>query len=100
MTTIIIPSRFADIFEDCKDSLNRFAPEANKILVRDGDAITPPEGWTTIQGPTGGFVYSRNVNMGIKACTGNVLLMNDDCLFTSGATVEKLERILENYPDI
>jgi GT2 family glycosyltransferase len=100
MTTIIVPSRFPDIFEPCHDSIGRCCPSQEKILVRDGHDIADPSGWTTIQAPDGPFVYSRNVNLGIKQASGDVLLTNDDVRFVTPGTVERLEAVMECNPDI
>jgi GT2 family glycosyltransferase len=97
--TIIVLSKFNDIFQDCLTSINKFAPEEKKILVRDGEDIAPPAGWTVIQG-IDPFVYSRNSNLGINACTDDVLLCNDDVTFVSPDTVAVLEEILARNPDI
>ena len=99
-TTIIVPSRFPDIFESCRASAAQFAPTQEKILVRDGHDIIDPSGWTTIQAPDGPFIYSRNVNLGINQTKDSVLLMNDDCQFVSTGTVEALEKILDTHADI
>lgn len=98
--TIVIPSKYPDIFEDCRASLEQFAPKAPKILVRDGQGIAEPAGWTTIQGPEGPFVYARNVNLGIQACSGDVLLMNDDCRMVQEGTLEALQGAFALRPDL
>lgn len=98
--TIVVPSRYPDIFEGCAFSLSLYAPSAPKILVRDGDAIGDPEGWTTIQGPPGAFCYARNVNLGIQACSGDVLLMNDDCQMVQRGTLEALQGVFALRPDL
>jgi Glycosyltransferase like family 2 len=98
--TIIVPSRYPDIFESCRDSIDRFAPLENKILVRDGHDIMPPENWKTIQGPEGKFVYSRNINLGLKEATGDVLLCNDDVVFTHRGTIETMQNILDKHPEV
>ncbi len=98
-TTIIVPSKYPEIFESCRASLNQFALDTDKILVRDGHDIIDPFGWTTIQ-TEGPFVYSRNVNLGIKQTSGNVLLTNDDVQFVSPDTVEAMEKILATHADI
>jgi hypothetical protein len=100
VTTIIVPSRYPDIFEQCRASLDQFAHIQEKILVRDGHDIFDPPGWTTIQGPDAPFIYSRNINLALNQTQGDVLLMNDDCCFLRGGTVEALEKILETCPDI
>lgn len=100
MTSIIVPSRFPDIFEQCRVSLDTHAKDTQKILVRDGHDIIDPSGWQTIQAPDGPFVYSRNVNLGINQTSGNVLLTNDDCQFVSPDTVSSLEWVLRYNPHI
>lgn len=100
MTTIIVPSKYPDIFESCRVSVDQFAPTTPKILIRDGHDIIDPSGWTTIQAPDGPFIYSRNCNLGINQTSGNILLMNDDCTFLGDNTVQAMENILDTYPDI
>ena len=97
--TIIIPSKHADIFNGCEQSLKTFAPQAPKILIKDGNEIVDPPGWTVISG-IAPFIFSRNVNLGIKACTGDVLLMNDDVQFRHPNTVEKLQEVMESHPEV
>jgi hypothetical protein len=98
--TIIVPSRYPDIFSKCRESIDKYAPEENKILVRDGHDIEPPVDWTTIQGPEGKFVYSRNVNLGIAQSTGDVLLCNDDVLFKHPGTLETMQNVMNKHPEI
>ena len=100
LATVVVPSRYPDIFEGCRSRLAQFAPRAPKILVRDGDAIVDPEGWTVIQGPPDPFCFARNANLGIQACSGDVLLMNDDCQFTQEGTLEALQGVFALRPDI
>lgn len=97
--TIIVPSRYPDIFEKCRESIDKFAPKENKILVRDGHDISDPAGWQTIQAREK-FVYSRNVNLGIAESTGDVLLCNDDVLFTQRGTLEAMQNVMDKNPDI
>lgn len=98
--TIIVPSKFPDIFKDCRASIDKYAPRENKILVRDGHGIDAPAGWTTIQGPESKFVYSRNINLGIQQSTGDVLLTNDDVRFLHPNTLEILQNVLDKNPDV
>ena len=99
--TIIVPSRFPDIFGPCKESLDKFAPLENKILVRDGHDIPDAIGlnWKTIQAPEG-FIYSRNINLGIKEANGDVFLCNDDVVFTHKHTLEILQNISNQHPEV
>ncbi len=98
--TIIIPSRYPDIFSKCRESIDKFAPKEKKILVRDGHDIEAPSGWTTIQGPESKFVYSRNINLGIAKSTGDVLLCNDDVLLKHSGTLEIMQNVMEKHPDV
>jgi hypothetical protein len=100
LATIVVPSKYPDIFEGCRASLAQFAPSAPKILVRDGESIGNPEGWKVIQGPDEPFVYARNVNLGIQACSGDVLLMNDDVRLFRSQTLETLQAVLATHPSI
>lgn len=98
--TIVVPSKFPDIFADCRDSLDKYAPKENKILVRDGNDIESPANWRTIQGPQGQFVYARNINLGIAQSTGDVLLTNDDVRFTQTRTLEIMQNVLARHPEV
>ena len=100
LATIVVPSRYPDIFEGCRSNLAQYAPSAPKLLVRDGDSLGDPEGWKVIQGPPGAFCYARNVNLGIQACSGDVLLMNDDCRFTQAGTLHTLGSLLITHPGV
>src|ERR1019366_7647137 len=100
LATIVVPSKYPDIFAGCQSSLWLYAPSAPKLLVRDGDAIGDPKGWQVIQGPPGAFCYARNVNLGIQACSGDVLVMNDDAQFTQAGTLEALQGVFALRPDI
>jgi GT2 family glycosyltransferase len=62
--------------------------------------IADPEGWKVIQGPPGDFCYAHNVNLGIQACSGDVLLCNDDVKFTQSGTLEALTGIFALRSDI
>jgi hypothetical protein len=100
LATVVVLSKFPEIFEQCRASVDKFAPRAQKILVRDGHAITSPLGWKTIQAPEGKFVYARNANLGIAASTGDVFLMNDDVSFTHFRTLETLQAIMAKHPEV
>jgi hypothetical protein len=98
-TSIIVPSRYPDIFNECRRRIDFFAAPQEKILVRDGLDITDPRGWTTIQAPMP-FVYSRNINLGINQTSGDVLLTNDDVRFVNKETVERLDYVMGCNPEI
>ena len=99
LATIVIPSKYPDIFSGCYESLEHYASQAPKILVRDGDAIGFPKGYLGIQGVSP-FVFARNVNLGIQACSGDVLICNDDVRLTQEGTLEALQGVFALRPDI
>jgi GT2 family glycosyltransferase len=99
LATIVVPSKYADIFEGCRSSLEQYAPHAPKILVRDGTDIEKPDGWDMIQGISP-FVYARNCNLGIQACSGDVLVMNDDCQFIQPETLYTLQSLFVTHPHV
>jgi GT2 family glycosyltransferase len=101
VTNIVVLSKFPDIFAKCRESIEKFAPNANKILVRDGDDIIPPAGWTTVEGIKP-FCYSRNANLGIQACknSGDILLCNDDVTFIHDGTLEALQAYMDSNPKV
>ena len=98
-SSIVIPSKFPDIFNDCRDSVGVCLPNARKILVRDGTGITPPAGWTTLPGITP-FNYSRNVNIGLSQSIGDVLVCNDDVRFLQADTLERMQDYLKKNPTV
>ena len=104
---IVIPSKYQDIFVDCHKSLEKFAPNVRKILVRDGDEIQTPldPSWTVVQGAPGKFVYARNINLGVVEAlkdpqVDRVLLMNDDVQFLHDNTVENMRGAMLTNPEI
>ena len=42
--TLCVMARFREIFEPCRESIEQFAPDLAKILVRDCHDIPPPKG--------------------------------------------------------
>lgn len=81
---ILTLTRFPDIFHRLADSVDRYEPYVEKkLVVTSGDAAILREGWDTIPGIEP-FVFSRNVNRGIAHLGPDydVLLVNDDCVWT------------------
>jgi hypothetical protein len=101
--TIIVLSKHPEIFSEFKKAADKFAPHNPKILVRDGHDIMPPSSgnWKTIQAPEDKkFVYARNANIGLAACTSDAYLVNDDCLFTHPYTLEIMQNVLSQHPEV
>jgi GT2 family glycosyltransferase len=82
---IVTLTRFPDIFERLRASVDRWEPDALKVVVNSGGARIDAPGWVVVPG-IDPFVFARNANIGI-AVTGtaapvDVLLVNDDCELT------------------
>ena len=54
-------------------------------------------GWTVIEGMEP-FNFARNANLGIKACQGDVLLVNDDVEFLKPLSLQTLNSIVHRFP--
>ncbi len=98
--TIITLTRYPDIFIQFHRSCCMYVPQVKKIVVTSGrDPLRPvplPGAghtlWTVIEGPEP-FNFARNANLGIKACSGDVLLVNDDVQFLNSRTLATLSRL-------
>lgn len=99
--TIVTLTGYPDIFEQFYRSAQQHELEASKIVVTSGecssragmgpDSDAKKHGWQVIEGDEP-FNFSRNANLGIKACKGDVLLVNDDVEFLRSGTLATLRK--------
>jgi hypothetical protein len=90
---IVTLSRYPDLLEGLTENLNKFAPNFDRVLVKDGYLIDEATtGWYTVPGPEGKFVYSVNANLGLKAVDSDsdILLIGDDVRLKTSNTIETL----------
>ena len=111
-TTIVVPSKYADVFAPFLASAEVYAKETRKIVVLDGNAdkqswykardyMYGNKQWNMITAPAGPFCFARNVNLAIRhSGAQNIMICNDDVRFTQPETVEALEYALAKRPDI
>lgn len=98
--SIIIPSRNIDNLRTCIGAIKNNGCKARIIVVWDGDVIQPlgwvPSDVNVAQGDKP-FIFSRNVNIGIRA-TGedDVLILNDDSVLCGGNIDFLSSRVREN----
>lgn len=88
---IVIPNRYPDIIAPLIQSLKDFEPGVRVIIVADGH--TNDYGFEMIpyEEP---FVFSKAVNMGIKALgTADAILLNDDCVLLECRSLSRLAYI-------
>lgn len=105
MTSVLIPSRKIENLRACLTAIDRLDPAApiRIIVVDDGLGGLPagPVGdieARTIPGAKP-FVFSRNVNLGIRAAgDDDVILLNDDALLTSYQGFTKLLWVADANP--
>lgn len=98
--TILVLSRYPDLFARIRKGLDEYAPETPRILVRSGHAIAHPgPGWRVYQGQEP-FVYARNANLGIReASPDDVILIGDDVILHS-QFVEQMTAVAYSDPRI
>jgi GT2 family glycosyltransferase len=97
--SLVVLSRYEDLFDAFAENVQQFEPEVDKILVRDGEFITLPPKWRVIQGREP-FNFSANVNAGWRmAGTNDVLLSGDDVRFTS-PFISRMQEIAYSDPKI
>ena len=103
--SVIIPSARMENLRDCVWSIvNREEMDpADVIVVDDGAGAAgrhqlPPVTWLEGIKP---FVFSRNVNLGIKASLGNdVIVMNDDSRLESRGGFSALSKVVRESPEV
>ena len=88
MTAIITLTRFPEIFECLRLSIDLYEKDVRKIVVTSGGCKVDAPGWEIIEGREP-FVFSVNANIGLTAAgETDVLLVNDDCVLLSPATYD------------
>jgi len=76
---VVTLTRFPDLFDRLRHSIDSFEQPARKIVVTSGEARIDAPGWEVIPGSEP-FAFSRNANIGLRAAgEHDVLLVNDDC---------------------
>lgn len=105
--TVVVLSRYPEIFEAFRKSIETHEPEARKLLVRnvegtvsDAERVKPGDfsmGWLCMDGPVP-FRFATNANIGIDACLpDDVLLVNDDVTF-NGPFLHRLQEAAYDHP--
>jgi hypothetical protein len=96
--SLIVLSRYQDLYNRFVTSIKGCTTPMEKILVQHkGHELSPEQDWNTltIDAP---FNFARYVNSAIKRATldNDILLVNDDVIFTDNDTVEILRNTLEH----
>ena len=99
---LLVLSRYQDLFQSFRHSVDILAPHTFKILIRSGSDIHSPDDfrWLTIQGEEP-FNYSRSVNRGWGASLrDDVLLCGDDIRIETPGFVEILQEVAYSSPTV
>ena len=108
--SVIIPSRTASNLVPCVAAVRKHEPTAEIVLVDDGlnwsetDAgflccgVDRTFNLTIIDGQKP-FVFARNCNLGIRACEGDVVLLNDDAILETPFGFHELEEASHAHPE-
>lgn len=104
MPTIVVLARYWEIFRGFRESVDKFAADQPRILVRDPGAGDWPDlgrGWRVIMGPEK-FSMAANANLGLKRtpAESDILYCGDDVRFLETLTVERLQQIAYQHPDV
>lgn len=98
---IVSLSKYPDLFAGMDENLKQFAPQYDRVLVRDGNIIERAPGWKMVDGPEK-FNFSQNVNVGWKAVDplADIFFTSDDVRLTSPESLETLRRLAYADPRI
>lgn len=87
----------------CVEAVRKHEPVAEIIVVDDG--VDWSEAWRLKSGVTAifgqkPFIFARNCNLGIQACEGDVILLNDDALLETPFGFHELEAASHAHPEM
>ena len=98
--TIVALSKYPDIFAGFDENVKKFAPDFDRVLVRDG-VLIDPTGWKLVEGPYN-FSMAGNANLGWQAAdpTSDILYIGDDVRFVTDDAVNRLRSLAHSDPNI
>lgn len=100
--SIIIPSRNVLNLVPSVEAVRRAEPTAEIIVVDDGvDWSAALHLLCSVKVVPGvkPFIFSRNVNLGIQSCVGDVVLLNDDAILETPFGFHELEEASRAHPE-
>lgn len=102
MFSVIIPSRNASNLATCVMAVRRAEPTSDIVVVDDGidwsEAGYLKHRVRVVEGVKP-FVFARNMNLGIRACAGDVVLLNDDAILETAFGFHELEEASKAHPE-
>lgn len=101
MITLLVMSRYQEVFDQFLASYQQFAPydiEHDCVLITETGVKTPPE-WRVYHGPEP-VIWTRTINFGVSKCRGDVFFCSDDVQFTHGSTIRMLHDISNSHSNV
>lgn len=100
--SVIIPSCSASNLVPCVEAVVR-AEQNPEIIVVDDGVDWPAAAYASacVKAVRGikPFCFARNCNLGIKACEGDVILLNDDAILETSFGFHELEAASQAHPE-
>jgi GT2 family glycosyltransferase len=96
--TVVIPSKTASNVRPCLDAIRKLEPELCTVVVDDG--IDDIRNLGMVVAGKKPFIFSRNVNIGIRAAgRDDVLVLNDDALLKTPGGFSLLQKTAAEHPE-
>jgi GT2 family glycosyltransferase len=96
---IVIPNKYQDVIGPLVESIKKYETPTRIIIIADGHSNS--YSFDIIPYTEEHFVYSKAVNLGIKALgNDDVILLNDDCRIIEPNTFQRLDKIGRSRPEI
>lgn len=94
--SVIIPSKTEANLVACVAAVRKHEPGVRIIVVDDFPAGKRPKVAGGIEWRDGihPFVFSRNINLGIAGCDGDVVLLNDDAILETPGGFQLMQKFL------
>lgn len=90
---IVVLSRFPEIFEGFRKSVDADAPELRRHLVIDCNKYDLPDHWKPSVTTVGLFKMARNGNIGLMLCDGDAVYCGDDTRIIEPHTIKRLQEL-------
>jgi len=96
--TVLVPNRYSDIIAPLIESLNKYEPDANILIL--ADQHSNGYGFPVFSHGLEKFQFSIVMNIGIEMRPhDDIILLNDDCVLLE-PTFTKLFEIADRYPSV
>lgn len=99
MYSVICPNKYPDVIAPLVRSIHQKIPNIPAVIVI-ADGHENDYGFRKILYDDPHFVYSRAMNLGIRATSGDLILLNDDCKLLEWNFFDRLAQFAYAKPEI